>query len=376
MTSETSVLDVRNLNVTRGHAKILDVPTFQLHEKEFVSLIGPNGSGKSTLLLSLMCLLKWDSGTLAYRGREIRSHASVLDFRRRIAMVLQEPLLFDTSVQENVASGLKIRGMGRSETRRRVAAYLERFNLTEMARRSARKLSGGEARRVSLARAFAVEPDMIFFDEPFANLDTPTRQSIMDDMDRIVRETGITAIMATHDPSDALKMSSRVVVMNGGRIVQDGSPASVMNSPENEFVANFVGMDTILEGVVKQNLDQQLTIYISSGHDLYAVGEVPFAGKVYCCIRPENVVVSVTSPEISGSARNVFPARITDISTLGPFLRLKLDCGFPLTSYVTLDTFARLGLTGGKDVYASFKATSVHLIRRDSQGNASPATGR
>ncbi len=366
MTYETCVLDVRDLQVTRGDVRVLDIPFFQLREREFVSLIGPNGSGKSTLLLSLMRLLKWDGGTLAYRGREIRDHAAALDFRRRIAMVLQEPLLFDTTVYENVASGLKIRGMGRMEIRKRVAACLERFNLTEMARRSARKLSGGEARRVSLARAFAVEPDMIFFDEPFANLDPPTRQALSDDMGRIVRETGIAAIMVTHDPSDALKMSNRVMVMNDGKIVQDGPPAAVMNSPKNEFVARFVGMDTVLEGVVKQNLDRQLVISVS-GREICAIGENPVAEQVYCCIRPENVTISIVNPENTGSARNVFPARITDIASAGPFLRLRLDCGFPLTSYVTRDTFARLGLTMDRDIYASFKATSIHLIRKNLQ---------
>ena len=257
MTSATSVLEVQNLRVTRGSVQILDIPSFHLGKNEFVSLIGPNGSGKSTLLLSLMCLLKRDSGTITYKGKEIRSDASVLDFRRRIAMVLQEPLLFDTTVYENVASGLKIRGLNRSETKRRVETYLERFKLTDMARRSARKLSGGEARRVSLARAFAVEPDMIFFDEPFANLDAPTRQALIDDLERIIRETGIAAILVTHDPAEALRMSSRIIVMHGGKIVQIGTPASVMNRPENGFVANFVGMESIHEGVVRQNSDKR-----------------------------------------------------------------------------------------------------------------------
>lgn len=364
MIPANSVLEVQNLRVTRGSVRILDIPSFHLGENEFVSLIGPNGSGKSTLLLSLMCLLKRDSGTIAYKGKEIRSDATVLDYRRKIAMVLQEPLLFDTTVHENVASGLKIRGLGRSEIKRRVETYLERFNLTEMARRSTRKLSGGEARRVSLARAFAVEPDMIFFDEPFANLDGPTRQSLIDDMARIIRETGIAAILVTHDPSEALRMSSRIIVMHGGKIVQAGSPASVMSRPENGFVANFVGMETIVEGVVRQNSDKLLTISVS-GHEIDAIGDLLPGEKVYCCIRPENVIVSVTNPDATSSTRNVFPARIVDIASLGPFLRVRMECGFSLTSYLTCESFTRLGLAEGKVVYASFKATAVHLIRKN-----------
>lgn len=356
-----SVLDLKDLKVDRGGVRILDIPSFSLYEKEFVSLIGPNGAGKSTLLLSIMGLLKLASGSVWYRGKEIQSDASRLHMRRKIAMVLQEPMLFDSTVYENVASGLKIRGVGRAEIRSRVMAYLERFNLADMAGRSARKLSGGEARRVSLARAFAVEPEMIFFDEPFANLDAPTRQSLTDDMDKIIREKGIAAILVTHDQSEALRLSNRVVVLNGGAVVQDGTPAAVMNSPVNEFVANFVGMETILEGVVLSNVDQQMAVLVG-GHEIDAIGSELPGKAVYYCIRPENVTVSIANPAHKTSARNVYPARIVEIASMGPFLRLKLDCGFPLTSYVTRESFATLALSQGCAVYASFKATSVHPI--------------
>ena len=363
MTQAQGVLDLKDLRVDRGGVQILEIPSFSLHENEFVSLIGPNGAGKSTLLLSMMGLIKRKSGSLLYRGNEIRSDASWLELRRKIAMVLQEPLLFDSTVYENVASGLKIRGLGRSETKIRVATYLERFNLTGMAQRSARKLSGGEARRVSLARAFAVEPEVIFFDEPFANLDPPTRQSLTDDMDRIIREKGIAAVLVTHDQSEALRMSNRIVVMNSGSIVQLGTPAAVMNRPVNEFVANFVGMETILEGMVLNNRDQQMAVIVE-GNEIDTVGSQMPGEEVYCCIRPENVTVSVSHPSERTSARNIFRGLIVEIASMGPFLRLRLDCGFTLTAYVTRESFATLGLCEGKGVYASFKATSVHLIGR------------
>lgn len=363
MIQAPSVLDLKDLRVDRGGVQILDIPSFSLQENEFVSLIGPNGAGKSTLLLSIMGLIGKRSGSLLYRGEEIRSEASWLEMRRKIAMVLQEPLLFDSTVYDNVASGLKIRGVGRSEIKSRVMTYLERFNLADMAQRSARKLSGGEARRVSLARAFAVEPEMIFFDEPFANLDAPTRQSLTDDMDKVIREKGIAAVLVTHDQSEALRMSNRIVVMNSGSIVQLGTPAAVMNRPINEFVANFVGMETILEGVVLSNLDQQTAVLVA-GYEIDAIGDGLPGEDVYCCIRPENVTVSIVNPAEKTSARNVFAARIVEIASMGPFLRLRLECGFTLTSYVTRDSFAALALSEGKEVYASFKATSVHLIRR------------
>jgi tungstate transport system ATP-binding protein len=363
MIEAQSVLDLKDLRVDRGGVQILDIPSFSLQANEFVSLIGPNGAGKSTLLLSIMGLVRKRSGTLLYRGSEIDSDASWLEMRRRIAMVLQEPLLFDSTVYENVASGLKLRGVGRTEIRKRVGDYLEHFKLAEMAQRSARKLSGGEARRVSLARAFAVEPEMIFFDEPFANLDAPTRQSLTDDMDRIIREKGMAAVLVTHDQSEALRMSNRIVVMNGGSIVQSGSPAAVMNRPVNEFVANFVGMETILEGVVLRNNDQQMAVLVA-GQEIDTVGSEQAGERVYCCIRPENVTVGIGQATEKTSARNVFAARIVEIASMGPFLRLRLECGFSLTAYVTRESFATLELSEGKEVHASFKATSVHPIRR------------
>ncbi|QWV91894.1 ABC transporter ATP-binding protein [Geomonas oryzisoli] len=363
MTQQQNLLDLKELRVDRGGVTVLDIPSFSLSENEFVSLIGPNGAGKSTLLLSLLGLMKRQTGSVSYRGRLIDSQADWLDLRRRTAMVLQEPLLFDSTVFDNVASGLKLRGLGRAEIKTRVATYLERFNLTHMAQRSARKLSGGEARRVSLARAFAVEPEVIFFDEPFANLDPPTRQALTEDMDRIIRDRGIAAILVTHDQSEALRMSQRIVVMNSGRIVQQGIPAAVMNHPVNEFVANFVGMETVLEGEVVSNRDQQIVVQVA-GRELDTVGDEQPGTQVYCCIRPENVTVSVSHPDARTSARNLYPGRVAEVSSMGPFLKLLLDCGFPLTAYVTRESFANLELSEGKEIHASFKATSVHLIRR------------
>ncbi|WP_136526736.1 ABC transporter ATP-binding protein [Geomonas ferrireducens] len=363
MTQQQNVLDLNGLRVDRGGVPVLDIPSFSLSENEFISLIGPNGAGKSTLLLSLLGLIKRSSGTVSYRGREIVNSADWLKVRRSIAMVLQEPLLFDATVFDNVASGLKIRGMGRGEIKSRVTSYLERFRLADMAQRSARKLSGGEARRVSLARAFAVEPEVILFDEPFANLDPPTRQALTEDMDEVIRDRGIAAILVTHDQSEALRMSQRIVVMNGGRIVQEGTPAAVMNHPVNEFVANFVGMETILEGEVVENRDQRMTVQVA-GSEIDTVGEAQPGALVYCCIRPENVTVSLGHSEEKSSARNHFAGRVAGIASMGPFLKLRLDCGFPLTAYVTRESFAELALLEGKEIFASFKATSVHVIGR------------
>jgi len=363
MSSGTKVIEVEDLRVIRGMVEVLDIPSFFLGDNEIISLIGPNGSGKSTLLLILNCLLKPINGRVIFRGREIDSNQSAFDYRRRTAMVFQEPLLFDTTVFNNVAAGLKIRGMSQLEIKTKVIACLERFNIVHLAGRSARKLSGGEAQRTSLARAVAIDPEVLFLDEPFAALDPPTRQSITDDLEKIIHQTGIAAVIVTHDESEALRLSDRIMVMNSGKIIQTGNPAEVMNHPVNQFVANFVGMESIIPGTVRNNKDGAVTVTVPGGW-IEAVGERLPGEEVFCGIRPENVVIDIHDPMKSINAGNVFSAKIAAITSIGPFLKVAMDCGFSLVSYVSRGSFAKLKLAVGEDVLASFKATAVHLISR------------
>jgi tungstate transport system ATP-binding protein len=193
------LLSVQDLDVRRGGVTVLDIPTLTLLSGQVLALIGPNGTGKSTLLLTLACLLKPRQGRIIFRDREIDVQHGDFNYRRRIAMVFQEPLLFDATVFDNVAAGLKLRGIGRAEIDRDVPVYLELFGIGHLAKRSARKLSGGEAQRTSLARAFVTKPEIVFLDEPFSSLDPPTREGLTGDLERILRETHTTAVMATHD---------------------------------------------------------------------------------------------------------------------------------------------------------------------------------
>jgi tungstate transport system ATP-binding protein len=363
VSASEAILSADGLKVELGGVAVLDIPSFHLHEKEVVTIVGPNGSGKSTLLLTLACLLKPVAGRIAFRGESLDSRDAAFRFRRKISMVFQEPLLFDTTVYGNVAEGLKIRGLSKNDTRDRVLKYLKCFHSEHLADRSARKLSGGESQRVSLARAFAIEPEIILLDEPFSSLDPPTRHALIHDLDSIVKKTGTTTIMVTHVESEALSMSNRIVVMNGGAIVQTGSPSMVMNNPINEFVAKFVGMETILNGRVLERRGESLAISVL-GKEIYAIGQAQPEEEVNCCIRPENVILGVRKDNSLSDDRNSFAGRITSVYSMGPFLKLNLDCGFPLVSFVTREMFADLDLAEGKDICASIKPASVHLIRK------------
>ena len=361
-----TLLTANNLKVLRGNVSVLEIPHFALEEGEVLAILGPNGAGKSTFLLTLARLLQYSQGELLFKGQDISLSEVTVSYRRRLAIVFQEPLLLSTTVFNNVAAGLKIRRMAKAEIEQRVAKYAELVKITHLLNRDARKLSGGEAQRTNLARAFATEPELIMLDEPFANLDAPSRDSLIDDLHSILGHTGTTAILATHDRLEALRLADRLAVMEGGKIVQIGDCHDVMNHPVNEVVASFVGMETVFSGSVQTVTDGSFVLAVA-GHAIEALGKVEIGEQVICCIRPEHIIISHDNAMAGTSVRNNLPAKIVKIVPQGPFFKLHLDCGFFLASYVTQQSLENLSLREGKEVTVSFKATAVHVIRREKQ---------
>jgi tungstate transport system ATP-binding protein len=357
------ILEAKNLEVERGGALLLEIPSFSIGKGEILSLIGPNGAGKTTLLQTLSYLLKPFQGDIFFRGNRIGTNHSVLEYRRKLAMVFQEPLLFDTTVFNNVASGLKIRGMRRNEIRDRVIEQLSRLGIGHLSDRSAKTLSGGEAQRTSLARAFALRPEILLLDEPFSSLDPPTHDSLIEDLEHILQQTRTTAMFATHDRLEALRLSDRIAVMNEGKILQIGSPEEVANHPVNELVASFMGMEAILTGKVMRRNGGTFSASVE-GQEIEAVGDVHLGESVVLCVRPENVTLSVGPSQEGTSARNVFRGKIVKIISMGLYQKVQLDCGFPLVVYVTNHSLEELSLKEGKEVRASFKATAVTVMRK------------
>jgi tungstate transport system ATP-binding protein len=366
MTETAFLLEAKNLRVGRGGTLLLDIPSLKIQSGESLALIGPNGAGKTTLMHALSYLLQPFEGEVWFKGEKVQSRDSILAYRRKLATVFQEPLLFDTTVFKNIASGLKIRGMKQSAIDEIVGQHLEIFGIGHLRDRSARTLSGGEAQRTTLARALAVSPEILFLDEPFSALDPPTRESLIEDLEKILRDTHTTTIFATHDRLEALRLSDRLAIMNKGKIHQIGSPPEVMNQPVDEFVASFVGIETILTGKVVQKNGGGFIVAIH-GQKIEAVGEVELGESIVFCIRPENVTLTMQPQKESTSARNLFAGKIEKIVPLGLFYKVQLDCGFPLVSYITGHSLENLSLQEGKEVSASFKATSIHVVRRKSE---------
>ncbi len=362
--TEKSIIEVKNLIVQRGKVTVLDIRELSVGQGRSLSLIGPNGAGKSTLLLTLAGLLPLNKGLLLFAGKPVNDRTSLAMLRRNAAVVFQEPLLLNDTVYNNVALGLKFRHVSSGEISRSVDEVLNYFGITHLVKRSAKTLSGGEAKRVSLARAFAIKPRLILLDESFNALDPPSREAIISDLQNILEQTKITAVLALHDREDTLRLAQDVAVMSAGKIAQYGTTAQVFNHPDNEFVANFVGTESILEGIVKTVSPDGMVMVAIDGKIVEAVGRFCAGQKVYCCMRPENVTIS---NNIQGkiSARNVFDARVNKMIRQGFLYKLILDCGFPLVAYITPPSCEDLGLKEGVRVMASFKATAVHLMKRE-----------
>jgi tungstate transport system ATP-binding protein len=358
-----NLLSVQNLIVRRGGVSVLDVSELKIEEGRILALIGPNGAGKSTLLLTMACLLKPGQGKIYYRGTPVDTSASRSNVRRRVSVVFQEPLLLNTSVYKNVALGLRLRHLSSDEINRNVENAMDYFGISSLAARSAKTLSGGEAKRVSLARAFALKPELIMLDEAFNSLDPPTRETLIDDLRHILEKTKITAVLALHDREETLRLAQDVAVMVDGKIIQSGTTAQIFNEPDSEFVANFVGTETILEGIVKSS-NAGLTEIAVAGKIIESVGDFQPGQNVFCCLRPENITVSLTAPG-KMSARNVSEGKIRKIVRQAFFYKVFLDCGFPLVAYITVPSYEELGICVGATVSASFKATAVHIIRRE-----------
>jgi len=235
-----SLLELHDLHVHREGQKVLEIDHLDVHPGEVMAIVGPNGAGKSTLFLALARLLKSQRGEIIFDGQPL-DKLDALAYRRRIALVLQEPLLLDTSVRENVALGLRFRGLPAFEIQQRVNLWLGRLGIAHLEERPARRLSGGEAQRVSLARAFVLQPELILLDEPFTSLDSPTRARLLEDLKSVLAETATTTIFITHDLDEALKLATRLAVILGGRIHQIGAPRSVFDFPATMQVAQFLG---------------------------------------------------------------------------------------------------------------------------------------
>lgn len=358
-----ALIETVNLCQRYGERDILKNINLRIDRGEVFALIGPTGAGKTTLLRLIDLIDEPASGKIFFDGVDAAAPAAVrLGMRRRMAFVLQKPVVFNLSVHDNIACALRWRGFRGNRLKEKVNHIVDVVGLSDYGNRNARHLSGGEVQRVAIARAIAIEPEVLLLDEPMANLDPLSAARIEELISSIIRQYATTIIMATHDLSQGQRLADRMAVMMGGELLQTGSSKDVFTSPRNREVAEFVGVENIIDGVIASSEDNMVTLQ-SRGRSIEAISGYPVGAEVCACIRPEDITLALS--RISSSARNSFEGEITWLVNMGPLTRVEIQCGFPLVVMVTKRSAEEMGLTKGKKIYATFKATGVHVIKRN-----------
>lgn len=350
-------VEVRDLHKAYGNKEVLIGLNLTIVKGEFYAIIGPTGSGKTTLLRLIDLLELPTSGKISFDNINTSDNRKHFRLRRRIALVPQKPVVFQDSVFNNIACGLKWRGEKNIE--QQVDGLLKLVELFVEPQIEARNLSGGEIQRVAIARALAVKPELLLLDEPTANLDLVSVSKIEKVLSS-VNQAGVTIIMATHDLSQGQRLAKRMSVLINGTIVQTGSQDEVFYSPWNTSIAQFIGSDNIYSGLVVKNEDGIALINVN-GKIIEAATHFSVGEKVYITIRPENVALSLTN--LQSSARNSFIGDINQIDYSGALARVGINCGFMLRILLTRRSAEELDLSRDKKVYVSFKATAVHVMK-------------
>lgn len=347
-------LDISHLEKSFGALRVVKDFNLDIDKGEFISLLGPSGCGKTTVLRMVAGFETPDQGAITVDGRNI---VALRPNQRKIGMVFQAYALFpNLTVAQNVGFGLSIAGVGRAEAAERVAEMLALIGLPDLGGRYPFQLSGGQQQRVALARALAVRPQVLLLDEPLSALDAKIRVSLRTEIREIQQRLGITTIFVTHDQEEALSISDRIVVMNGGIAEQVGAPFAIYNRPRTRFVANFVGTLNTLSGAVQDPASGR----IATGGREFTLGHAVEAAKgaaITLALRPEALHLG------RAEGRDVvLPATVSDVHFLGSVIRLRVDAAGETLS---LDTFNRADTPPpavGTATEVSFAASDVILL--------------
>ena len=371
------IIETENLGKTYEKRHVLKGINLRIERGDFLAIIGPSGAGKTTIIRLLDLIEMPSDGRIVFDGIDITRASKIrfnarrrmafvsgktrLKARRRMAFVQQKPAVFDMSVFANVACGLKFRHENKQDIRDKVERVLELVGMSDYRNRNARTLSGGEMQRVAIARALVTEPEVLFLDEPTANLDPASVAKIEGILARIISERKSALLMTTHDMAQGQRLAGKIGVLIDGEILQIGTPNEIFFSPASMQVAEFVGVENILPGTIAGK-ENELAIINVNGVEIQAITDLAQGENVHVMIRPEDITFTRTRD--SSSARNVFEGRINKIIPLGPLTRVEIDCGISLLGVITTRSASEMELTTGSKLYASFKATAIHVIKR------------
>jgi len=336
-----------------------------IDDGEVVAVLGPNGSGKSTLLRTLAGIQPLRTGRIELDGVVLDEPATgtlVPPERRPCGLVFQDYLLFPhLSAQANVAFGLRNRGATKADAADRALEWLDRLGVAEQASTKPGRLSGGQAQRVALARALATDPRLLLLDEPMAALDVGQRGSVRHELRRHLRGFGGSCVLVTHDPLDAAAIADRLVIVEQGAVVQEGTLRAVTTRPRTGYVAQLAGLN-LLSGTADGS-----RLLLEGGEALETSS--PVAGVVLAVIAPRDVALYLDPPH--GSPRNTWSTRVAEVNLLGDRARILLDAPIVVTAEITTVSLAELGLTEGAPVWASVKATQIDVYPDEDVGDTS-----
>jgi tungstate transport system ATP-binding protein len=344
--------------VTKHYGEItaLDEVSLEIREKEIFTVLGPNGSGKTTMLRMMASIVEPTSGEVFFGGVRI-NNSNRSQARKKSTMVFQKTALFNTTVYKNIAYGLKLRKFPKKEIDERVENVLDLVKLHGYEKRWAKKLSGGEQQRVSLARALALNAELLLLDEPTANLDPKNVSIIEETISRVNREFNTTIVMATHNLFQAETITKRAALLLGGKIVQVGTAQEIFRVP-SKHLTSFARLENVFSGTSR--ILKEGTSLIDVGNGVEIETALKKSGNVTVFVRPEDIIISKKA--ISSSARNVFKGKIVEISDLESVAKLKIDAGKQFIVQITKRSFNDMQLNIHSQVFLAFKASSVHTI--------------
>ncbi len=344
---------VQNLSHSWDHFALTNI-NLSIAERSYFVLLGPTGSGKTLLLEAIAGAYRPSEGRVIVCGEDV---STLPPEKRKISYAPQNYLLFDNmTVRKNVEFGLHAKGIPEQERRDRSKHLLDLLGISHLVNRFPGKLSGGEKQRVSLARALAVEPRAVLLDEPLSAVDAETKSSILDYLRRVHKETDVTVIHVTHDQLEAASVADKIGVMRNGKLVEVGSPTE-FSEKTSELESIFRSDNLIAGNIIRREADLAL-VDIGAGKTIEAVTDR--TGRVMLHIKPENILVS--KHIVHTSARNRFPGTVTEVTDLGPTIRLRISGDRRFTAIITRRSFFDMGLNIGSEVFAFFKATSVDVL--------------
>ncbi|MHA1115318.1 MAG: ATP-binding cassette domain-containing protein [Candidatus Heimdallarchaeaceae archaeon] len=357
------MLKVNSIRLTLGKFELKDI-TFSASKNDSIVILGPSGSGKTSLLKTILGIYSPNEGTIVYRGKDI----TYLPLnKRQIAYVPQKPTLFPhMTVQENLEYALILNHFPKEEREKRINDILEFMGLEEKRNRLPKNLSGGEAHRISIARALILDFPLILLDEPLSGVDRRKAREIIKLLKKAKEVYNKTIIYVTHNIGDATELANKVIILNNGQIERFATPEDIIEDPKSQFIAEFFNFENIFSGTIyheenltffiPENANKEIKIFLSDDLKLKP------NQKITITIRPEDIILSPKKMDFT-SARNCFKGKVVEIiENLSSNVKVVLDCGIEVTSVITRTSKRKLDIKKGKEICAIFKASSVYII--------------